>query len=137
MYKCIKACTAVTKKTNNPRFHTDKIIVIIVNAIQMIQMRMANALQIQDFYYHSKFFERRMLKPQERLEQLSRLFHAANRQFGGGLGGLGGLLGGELLVKLFLLEVKFQSNFFFLKMNFQSIFFLLEVNFQSFFFSRR
>ena len=44
MYKCIKACTAVTKKTNNPRFHTDKIIVIIVNAIQMIQMRMANAL---------------------------------------------------------------------------------------------
>merc|ERR1712192_222809 len=30
----------------------------------------------------------------EQLEELSRLFHAANRQFGGGLGGLGGLLGG-------------------------------------------
>ena len=29
------------------------------------------------------------------LEQLSRLFHAANRQFGG-LGELGGLLGGQL-----------------------------------------
>ena len=38
-------------------------------------------------------------KAQEQLEQLSRLFHAAVRQFGGGLGGLGelgGLLGGEL-----------------------------------------
>ena len=42
----------------------------------------------------------RIVKPQEQLEELSRLFHAANRQFGGGLGGLGGLLGGELLVEL-------------------------------------
>ena len=43
-------------------------------------------------------FDRWIVKPQEQLEQLSRLFHAANRQFGGGLGGLGGLLGGELLL---------------------------------------
>jgi len=31
----------------------------------------------------------------DQLEQLSRLFHAAERQFGGNLGGLGGLLGGS------------------------------------------
>ena len=37
-------------------------------------------------------------KTQEMLEQLSRLFHAANRQFGG-LGELGGLLGGQLSSK--------------------------------------
>ena len=54
-----------------------------------------------------------MLKPQERLEQLSRLFHAANRQFGGGLGGLGGLLGGELLVNLFSLGGELLVNLFF------------------------
>ena len=43
---------------------------------------------------------------QEQLEQLARLFRAADRQFGGGLGGLGGLLGGWLLMMRVLIILK-------------------------------